>query len=102
MTLQNLSGFLAIAGYGASGLVSMFYLAEVSNVRNFPFLMRFAILAFATFNALTALSALDRPAILAPEMPRAMAEMLLSLILFWRAMDKRSERKCRTLPLPTS
>jgi len=102
MMLQSLSGALALFGYGASGVIALFYFTEVSNVRNFPFVMRFAILAFAVFNVFTALSALDRIALLAPEMPRAMAEMMLSLVLFWRAMAKRSERKCRTLPLPIS
>lgn len=102
MMLQSLSGALALLAYAISGVVALFYFAEVSNVRNFPFVMRFAILAFAVFNIFTVFSAFDRMALLSPEMPRAMAEMLLSLVLFWRAMDKRSERKCRTLPLPTS
>lgn len=102
MMLQSLSGIVAASGYCLSGIVAMFYFVEVSNVRNIPFQMRFSILVFAVFNVFTALSALGNVSALASEVPRAMAETLLSSVLFWRALNNRSERKCQTLHLQTS
>ncbi len=96
MNLQSLSGMVALFGYGGSGLIALLYFTEIYRLSVFPYHLRFAILIFAVFNLFTVASALDRPQSLAPEMTRAMSELMLSCVLFWRAMRKRSERQCPT------
>lgn len=97
----EINGWTAIILSFVTPSMVVAYYVQIAKDYDVPPLLRLSIVLFVVYNVMSALSGISNPASMAPYRDRALSELLLAFVLYWRVLSKRRLQRCQALHLQT-